>query len=125
MFAVWAASFSGLRFGCGQLLHTVEVAFESVHVRGPEPAERGQPVIHLLKRCGPEPVETALRGHRGFHESGVAQHAQVLGHGRLRHTKLALDLANRLLRRDQQAQYRAPIRLGDDFEYRFHALYIR
>jgi hypothetical protein len=33
----------------------------------------------------------------------------VLGHGRLRHTKLTLDLSNRLLRRDQQAQYRAAV----------------
>src|SRR6266508_4178263 len=35
--------------------------------------------------------------HRGFHETGIAQHSQVLRHGRLRHTKLALNLSNRLL----------------------------
>jgi hypothetical protein len=79
------------------MMHAVEVAFESIHVSGPEPAELSQPRIHLLKWFWPQPVETALRVHRGFYETGLAQHSQVLGHGRLRHTKLALDLSNRLL----------------------------
>ena len=30
-------------------LHAVEVAFESIYVSGPEPAERSQPGIHLLE----------------------------------------------------------------------------
>jgi len=100
------------------------VAFESVYMSGPEPAERSQPGIHLLKRFRFQPIETALCVHRRFHETGVAQHAQVLGHGRLGHTKLALDLSNRLLRRDQQAQYGAAVRLRNDFENRFHLLNI-
>jgi len=78
-------------------MHAVEVAFESIQVSGPEPAERSQPGIHLLKRFRLQPVEATLCVHRGFHETGVAQHSQVLGHGRLRHTKLTLDLSNRLL----------------------------
>jgi len=65
---------------------------------GPEPAERRQPGIHLLKWFGFQPVKTALCVHRGFYETGLTQHAQVLGHGRLRHTKLTFDLSNRLLR---------------------------
>jgi len=73
------------------------VAFESVQVSGPEPAERSQPGIHLLKWFRLQPVETPLCVHRGFHETGVSQHSQVLGNGRLRHTKLTLDLSNRLL----------------------------
>ena len=77
--------------------HAVEVAFEGIQVSGPEAAELSQPGIDLLKWFRFQPVETALRVHRGFHETGVAQHAQVLGHGRLRHTKLALDLSHRLL----------------------------
>ena len=36
----------------------------------------------------------------------------------------ALDLAHRLLRRDEQTQDRAPVRLRDDFEHRFHSLRI-
>ncbi|HTF24290.1 MAG TPA: type II toxin-antitoxin system ParD family antitoxin [Candidatus Limnocylindria bacterium] len=37
---------------------------------------------------------------------------------------MTLDLSNRLLRRDQEAQYRAAVRLRNDFEHRFHALRI-
>ena len=92
------------------------MAFESIYVSGPEPAERSQPGIGLLKWFGFQPVKTALRIHRGLHESGLAQHPQVLGHGRLWHTKLALDLANRLLGRDQEAQYRAAVRLRNNPE---------
>src|SRR2546422_1741145 len=106
------------------LIHAVEVAFESIDVSGPEPTELSQPGIHLPKWFGLQPVETALCVHRGFHETGVPQHSQVLGDGRLRHPKLTLDLSNRLLGRDQQAQYRAAVRLRNDFEHGFHFLCI-
>jgi hypothetical protein len=79
------------------LIHAVEVAFESVDVSGPELTERSQPGIELLKGFRFQPVETALCFHRGLYETGLSQHSQVLGHGRLRHTKLSLDLSNRLL----------------------------
>jgi len=54
------------------------VAFESIYVRGPEAAELTQPRVDLLKWFRLQPVETALRVHRGFHETGVTQHSQVL-----------------------------------------------
>jgi len=54
------------------------VAFQSVYMSGPEPAEWGQPGIHLLKGFRFEAVETALCVHCRFHETGVAQHSQVL-----------------------------------------------
>ena len=79
------------------LIHTIKVAFESIQVSGPEAAELSQPGIHLLKWFRLQTVETPLCVHRGFHETRLAQHSQVLGHGRLRHTKLALDLSHRLL----------------------------
>jgi hypothetical protein len=60
------------------LIHAIEVAFESVYVSGPEPTEPSQPGIHLLKWFRFQPVETALRVHRGFHETGLTQHSQVL-----------------------------------------------
>jgi hypothetical protein len=60
------------------LIHAVEVAFESIHVSGPEPAELSQPHIHLLKRFRFQPVETALCVHRRFDETGLSQDAQVL-----------------------------------------------
>ncbi len=102
-------------------IHAIEVAFESIDVSGPEAAELGQPGIDLLKWFWLQAVETALCIHRGLHETGIAQHAQVLGHGRLRHTQPALNLSHRLLGRDQEAQYRAAVRLSNDFEDRFHS----
>jgi hypothetical protein len=93
------------------------VAFEGIYVRGPEPAELRQPGIHLLKRFWVQPVETALRVHYRFHETGLAKYSQVLGHGRLREVKLTLDFPNRPLRRHQQAQYRPALWLRNGFEY--------
>jgi hypothetical protein len=60
------------------LLHPVKVAFEGIYVSGPEPAERSQPGIDLLKWFRFQPVKTALCVHRGFHETGLSQHSQVL-----------------------------------------------
>ena len=59
-------------------MHVVQVAFESIYVSGPEPAERSQPGIHLLKWFRIQPVETALCVHRGFYETGLSQHSKVL-----------------------------------------------
>ena len=60
------------------VIHPIQVAFESVHVRGPEPAELSQPGVQFLKWFRSQPVETALCVHRRFDETGVAQHAQML-----------------------------------------------
>ena len=60
------------------LIHTIKVAFESIHMRGPEPAELSQPGIHLLKRFRLQPVKAALCVHCGFHKTSFAQHSQVL-----------------------------------------------
>ena len=84
-------------------MHAVKVAFESIDVSGPESAKLREPHIHLPQWFRPQTVETALRVDGGFYEASVAQHAQVLGHGWLRHTKLTLDRSHRLLGRDQQA----------------------
>jgi len=54
------------------------VAFERIYVSGPEPAELSQPGIHLLKWLRFQPIKTALCVHRGFYETGVSQHSQVL-----------------------------------------------
>ena len=79
------------------LAHPIKVAFESIHVSRPEAAELSEPRIQLAKRFRFQPVEPALCVHRGFHETRLTQHAQVLGHGGLRHAKLTLDLSHRLL----------------------------
>ena len=59
------------------MIHAVEVAFESIDVSGPEATELSQPGIHLLKWFRFQPVQTALRVHGGFYETGVAQYSQV------------------------------------------------
>jgi hypothetical protein len=59
------------------LIHAVEVAFERIYVSGPEPTERRQPGIHLLKWISFQSVETALCVHRGFDEPGLAQRSQA------------------------------------------------
>ncbi len=72
------SSFSWCRpFRC-RLFDAVEVALQSVYVSGPEAAELREPVIHLLKWFRFQPVETPLRVHGSFHETGLAQHPQVL-----------------------------------------------
>jgi hypothetical protein len=60
------------------LIHAIEVVFESIYVSGPEPTEWSQPGIDLPKWFSLQSVETALCVHRGFHETGLAQHPQVL-----------------------------------------------
>jgi hypothetical protein len=60
------------------LLHAVEVLFESIDVGRPEPTERSEPGIHLLKWFRFHSVETALCVHGGFYETGLSQHSQVL-----------------------------------------------
>jgi len=60
------------------MMHAIEVAFESIYVSGPESTKRSQPGIHFLKWFRFQPVETALCVHRGFHETSLAQHSQVL-----------------------------------------------
>jgi hypothetical protein len=59
-------------------IQMIEVAFESIDVSGPEPAELTKPGIQLLKWFRGQPVETALCVHLGLHEPGIAQHSQVL-----------------------------------------------
>src|SRR5215470_2386751 len=103
-------------------MHAVEVTLERIQVRGPDPAELRQPGVDLLKRLGLEPIETALRIHRGLHETGLAQDSQVLRHGWLRHPEPALDVSHRTFGRGQEAQDRAPVRLGNDGECGFHDL---
>ena len=101
-------------------MHAVEVAYERIDVRGPELPERRQPGIQLLKWFRRQPVKAALSVDGGFHEAGLAQHAEVLRDRRLRHPQLPLDFSDRLLRRDQEAEDRAAVRLRDDLEDGFH-----
>lgn len=95
---------------------------EGIDVSGPELPELREPGVHLLKRLGPQLVESARPVHGGLHKTGQPQDTEMLRHGRLRHAKAALDLSHGLLGRDQQAEDGAAVRLGDDFEDGGHAL---
>ncbi|HZE09457.1 MAG TPA: hypothetical protein VE110_11950 [Gemmatimonadaceae bacterium] len=75
------------------MIDAVEMTFERIEVGGPEPSERGQPLFHFLQWLRLQSVDTALCVYRGFHETGVTEHTQVLGHGRLGHPQLRLDLS--------------------------------
>jgi hypothetical protein len=106
------------------LIHPIEVAFESIQMSRPEAAKLSQPGIQFLKGLRLEPVQAALCVYCRFHKTRVAENAQMLRHGGLRHMKLALDLAYRLLGQGQQTQYCAAVRLGNDLESGFHSSYI-
>src|SRR5581483_2994192 len=76
------------------LIHAIEVTFESIYVRGPEPTELVQPGIDLPKWFRLEAVDSALRIYRRFDETRLAQHSQVFRHRWLRHTKLTFNFSN-------------------------------
>jgi hypothetical protein len=80
------------------------VAFESIHVCRPEPAERSQPGIHFLKWFGSQPVETALCVHRGFDETGLSEYSQVLGNRGLWQSQLLFDITYGSLGGREQTQ---------------------
>ena len=101
-------------------MHAVEVAFESIHMLGPEPAERSQPVIHLLQWFRFQPVKTALRVYRGFYEAGISQHAQMLGYRRLREIERRFEIADGALATGKESQDGTAPRIGEDSECGFH-----
>jgi hypothetical protein len=59
-------------------MQAIKVAFERIYASGPESTERSQPGIQLLKGFRSQSIEPALCVHRGFDETGLAQHSQVL-----------------------------------------------
>ena len=104
------------------MIHAVEMAFERINVSGPESTKRRQPGVDFFEWFRLQPVETALCVDRGFDETGLAQHAQVFRHRRLRHRQLIFDVPDRLFGRDEETQDRAAARLGNDVEDGFHSL---
>lgn len=105
-------------------MDAVEVAFEGIEVSGPEAAKRGKPFVDFLKGLGFEAVEAALGIDRGFDEACVTKDAEVFGNGGLRHAQLALDFADGLLGRHEQAQDCATVWLRDNFEDGLHTPFI-
>lgn len=92
------------------------MTLEGVDVSGPQLSKWLQPRFHFTQRFGREPVESALRVHRGFDETGVTQHPEVFRYGRLRHVEETLEFTDRSLRRNEEAHNRAPVWLRNDFK---------
>src|SRR5262245_27695456 len=101
------------------------MAFERIDVGRPEAPEGSEPGIDLHERLGPDPIDAPLGFDARLHEARLAQHAEVLGHRSLTHPQPVLDLADRSLRRRQQAEDGPAVRLRDDRERGCHATYMR
>src|SRR5436305_11111887 len=115
---------SFLSFHRGHLLHLVQVLLQGIDVLGPEAPEGNEPCVELHERLRSQSIEAPLRFNSRFHEPSLSQHSQVLGDGRLRQSKLALDLANGALGREQQGQDGPSVGLRDDGKRGFHDRHI-
>ncbi len=93
-------------------------------MRRPESPELRQPLLHLLERLPPQPVQSPLRVHRGFHKPRLPQHPQMFRHRRLCHPQPTLNLSHRTFRRTQQTHNRPPVRLRNHLKNVFHPPYI-
>ena len=59
-------------------LHVVEVGFQRVETVTPRGPVRGQPLIDLTERLGPQPVQAPLGVGSHLDQARLAQHPQVL-----------------------------------------------
>src|SRR3546814_14332877 len=75
-----------------------ELGAECIQARGPHTAELGEPAVGFGQRIGLEGVEAAGAVRPDARESGVTQHAQVLGDGRLADPEPGLDAGADLAR---------------------------
>jgi hypothetical protein len=75
------------------LIHTIEVALESIDVDRPEATEWSEPGIHLHEWLGPDPVKTPLCINARLHEACLTQYPQVLGNRGLWHSQPLFDTA--------------------------------
>ena len=100
------------------------MAFERTHVRGPEAPEGNEPFVELHERLWSQSINASLRVNARLNKSRLSQHPQVFGRRRLRQAQLALDVTHRALGREQQAEYGASVRLGDNCKGGFHLRHI-
>src|SRR5215813_786372 len=100
------------------------MGLERIHVGCPEAPEGSQPGVELHERLGSNPIDAPLCFDARLHEPCLAEHAEVLGDGGLRDPELALDVADGLFRRREEAEDGPTVRLGDDRERGFHLAYM-
>ena len=97
-----------------------QLCFQRIQWLLPEGSEVIEPLVHFPKRNFADRVQPArsLRPYR--RKTGVAQHAEVLGHSRLRDSELCLDhgaqRARALFTLGQQFQDPAPDRVTKNVE---------
>lgn len=94
------------------------MALQGVETVAPGGAVRGEPLIDLSQRFGPEPVHPALRIDSRLHQAGLAQHTQMFGHPGLAETELGHEIADRPLVFSQEVQDPASMGLGQHVEHR-------
>src|SRR2546423_15646362 len=118
---VRSADMSWLLGLCG----LVEVSPERVEALAPEAAVGFQPSVDLLERLGPHPVEPALGVLAHLYQSGLAQHAQVLGDAGLAEMQTLHELVDRALVVADVVEDATAGGLGQNVEGgRWHGLYI-
>jgi hypothetical protein len=92
------------------------MAFEGINVGRPVAPEGSQPGVDLHERLGADPIDAPLGFDTRLHEACLPQHPEVLGHGGLRHPQLALELADGLFRRREEAEDGPPVGLRENRE---------
>jgi len=97
-----------------------QVLFECIETRGPEGPIRCQPVIDLLERMGPQPINPTLRIHTRLNQARVAQDAEVLGDRGLAHRQSVDQLSDRPLAGAEKVEDPPAVRFRQDLERSRH-----
>src|SRR5919197_1019322 len=94
----------------------VEVALQRIEAPRPHRAIRLEPRVDLPQWVRTHPVETTLRVGARLHETGVAQHSEMLGHRRLADVQRIHQISDRALALPQQVEDQPAIRLRHHLE---------
>src|SRR5215468_12554720 len=117
-FALWAASSCLFLFRWCGWVHAVEVAFESIQVRGPKPTVLLDPGSGVFEWPGIQAAGTPLRLAAAQDQSGALKHLQMLrdrGHG---HLEWFSEFGHRGLAQSQPGQDGASSGVGECGESR-------
>jgi hypothetical protein len=91
---------------------SVEVVFEAIEVRRPEPAVGLEPLVELGQRLGADAIQAALRLRARFDKARVLENAEMLGNGGLADAEAVDELADRAFAVAEQIEDREPAGLG-------------
>lgn len=97
---------------------------EPVQVRVPDPPVRLEPGIELLQRRAVQLVHAPLRVRPRNHETGLAQHPQMLRGARLAEAETLDQLADLTRALSEKLQHSASVRIGERGPGRSHEPYI-